>query len=136
MLLNPTAELWDFKAGTKMQMLGAEDYDAISINDLALCAQSTGKYGYTKLINGSKLTPQECLDLLRLDPYYMAGQSLDPSKSGRGIKVGGGNYGPDPRKAGSIGLNTTFQEVFSYSSRGIHNRLGELSGQRDQRDGF
>ena len=42
-LTNPTAELWDFKAGTTMQLLGAQDYDIISITDLAACATSTGK---------------------------------------------------------------------------------------------
>ncbi|MFZ0964598.1 MAG: hypothetical protein WAO35_27385 [Terriglobia bacterium] len=114
-LLNPTAELWDFNAGTTMQLLGAEDYDTVSITDLAACAQSTGKYGWT-LANGSQLTPAECLDLLGLDPYYIQGQSLDPSKSNRGVGVGNGNYGGDPLNPGAAGVATSFQEIISYSS--------------------
>jgi hypothetical protein len=116
-LTNPTAELWDFKAGTTMQLLGAQDYEKISITDLAACATSTEKYGWT-LSNQSKLTPAECLDLLGLDPYYMAGQSFDPSKSNRGlyVGVGSGNYGGDPRNPTAAGVGTAFQDVFNYST--------------------
>ena len=116
-LLNPTAELWDFKAGTTMQLLGAQDYDKISITDLAACATNTEKYGWT-LSNQSKLTPAECLDLLGLDPYYMAGQSFDPSKSNRGlyVGVGSGNYGGDPRNPTAAPVVTGFQDVFNYST--------------------
>ncbi|HEY6305906.1 MAG TPA: hypothetical protein VI488_05525 [Candidatus Angelobacter sp.] len=115
-LLNPTAALWNFNASTTMQLLGAEDFDDISIKDLASCAQNTGRYGWT-LANGSKLTPKECLDLLGLDPYYNAGQSLDPSKSGRGVLVGNGSYGADPRNPSSASVSTAFQDIFTYTSQ-------------------
>ncbi len=115
-LLNPTAEVWDFKAGTTMQLLGAQEYDSISIRDLAACAQNTDKYGW-KLINGSQLTPAECQDLLNLDSYYLEGQSLDPSKSNRGVAVGDGNYGSDPRNPTGSGVSTAFQDVFTYSAQ-------------------
>jgi hypothetical protein len=134
-LLNPTAELWNLNGGTKMQLLGAQDYDAVSIKDLAACAQSTTENGW-KLINGTWLTPKECVDLIQLDPYWMAGQSFDPAKSARGVSVGQGNYGEDPRNPTSTPLYTNFQDVFSYTSQQSTNTSASYQSSVTNMTGF
>ncbi len=115
LLLNPSTAVWDFKAGTTMQLLGAADYDAVAIRDLFACAQNQGPTGWT-LSNGVKLTPAECDDLLALDPFFLEGQEYDPSQTNRGVAVGSGNYGSDPRCPACAPLTVTFQDVFSYTS--------------------
>ena len=115
LLLNPSAMLWNFKAGTTAQLLGGQDFASVSIRDLLGCAQSKGKAGWS-LTTKISLTPAECEDLLTLDPFFAEGQEFDPSQTNRGVSLGGGNYGVDPRGPSSAGESTAFQNVFTYST--------------------
>jgi hypothetical protein len=115
LLLNPTAELWNFNAGTTMQMLGAKDYDAVSIRDLYNCYVA-GVSQEVKLTNGESLSPAECNDLLQLDPYYVEGQATDPSQTNRGVPLGGNNYGGDAQNPTAAGVTVGFSDVFTTST--------------------
>jgi hypothetical protein len=115
LLLNPSAAFWNFKGGTQIQLLGAQEYDAVSIRDLYACSQNKGTSGWT-LANKATLTPAECKNLLGLDPFYVEGQEYDPSQTHRGIKLGAGNYGADPRNPASASQSTAFQDIFTYQT--------------------
>jgi hypothetical protein len=115
LLLNPSAALWNFKAGTTAQLLGGQDFASVTIRDLSGCAQNKGKAGWS-LTSKVSLTPAECGDLLTLDPFYIEGQEFDPSQTNRGVLLGGGNYGVDPRGPSSAGESTAFQNIFSFST--------------------
>jgi hypothetical protein len=115
-LLDVESALWDFNGSTTMQLLGAQDFDAISVKDLDACAINKNKYGWT-LINGAKLTPVECSDLLALDPYFTFGQSYDPSATNRGVSEGGGSYGRDPRNPNGASPVTSFQDIITQQTQ-------------------
>ncbi|SHJ48988.1 hypothetical protein SAMN05444159_0748 [Bradyrhizobium lablabi] len=125
LLLNPQAALWDFNGTPGMQLLGAVEFDEVSIRDLDVCANNLNPQAW-RLSNGQWLSPSECQDLVALDPFYGIGQSLDPSLSGRGLPVGGGPYGRDPVNPNSS-ASATFQDIFSYQTAQSTNGTATFS---------
>jgi hypothetical protein len=114
LLLNPQAALWDFGGNPALQLLGADDFQEMSIKDLSTCAASTNQNAW-KLNTGAYLTPTECQALAALDPFYGEGQWLDPSLSGRGLRLGSGSYGRDPLSPTSA-VTDKFSDIFTYQS--------------------
>jgi hypothetical protein len=114
LLLHPQAALWDFNGTPGVQLLGAADFDSVSIRDLATCSRNSDPNAW-RLSDGDFLSPSECQDLLSLDPFYGAGQGIDPSVSGRGLHLGNGPYGRDPLQPSSSS-SSTFNAVFSYAT--------------------
>jgi hypothetical protein len=112
LLLNPTAEVWNFNGGTSMQLLGAVDTFSITVYDLYTCATNSSANAW-KLPNGTYLTPKECEDLLALDPFYVEGQEYDPSQTNRGVPAGETNYGADPLSDTSAPGSVALQNVIT-----------------------
>jgi hypothetical protein len=119
LLLDPNAAVWDFNGTSQMQLLGASDFQDVSVADLAACAQNANQDAW-KLGNGKFLTPTECAALASLDPFYGVGQSRDPSLSGRGIFVGSGSYGRDAVKPNSVST-VKFSDIFTYQTQRTTN---------------
>lgn len=114
LLLHPQAALWDFNGNPGLQLLGAADFDEVSVTDLDRCARNSNPVGWT-LSNGDFLSPSECQDLVALDPFYGGGQWINPSVSGRGLFIGGGAYGRDPLNPRSP-ASSSFSNTFSYTT--------------------
>jgi hypothetical protein len=115
LMLNPTAEVWNFNGGTSMQLLGAVDTFSITVQDLYTCALNSSAKAW-KLPNGTYLKPSECNDLLKLDPFYVEGQEYDPSQTNRGVRAGETNYGADPLSDTSAPGSVALQNVIATTS--------------------
>ena len=113
-LLNPQFALWDFNATPAMQLLGASDFDEVTIKDLDACISNTNQNAW-RLANGQFLTPAECKALATLDPFYGTGQSFSPVPMRRGVEVGSGSYGRDALNPGST-TTTKFSDIFNYQT--------------------
>jgi hypothetical protein len=118
-LLHPQAALWDFNGTAGVQLLGASDFDSASVRDLDTCSHNSGQNAW-HLSNGDWLTPLDCLQLVRLDPFYGAGQWIDPSFSGRGVFVGSGTYGRDPLNPSGT-ASVKFSDIFNYQTQQTTN---------------
>jgi hypothetical protein len=96
---------------------GTPDFFAPTIGALDQCANGIAPYvnGMPVPATSDVLTPDDCAQLLKLDPFYGVGQAA-PSLSGtpRFIRVGGTDYGIDPPTG--AGLNPTLNQVVAYSN--------------------
>jgi hypothetical protein len=124
LLENPQFGIWDFGGKAAVQLVGARgsidqpQYAEPTVADLHACANALPPYaGGYPLPSGQRLTAQECLDLLALDPFYAIGQARHFDTTGadpRAQPVGGTDYGMDPAGTGSD-LNVLFSQSITWT---------------------
>jgi hypothetical protein len=98
-LVHPQLAVWDFYGKGIVQLMAANGgpyNSAFSISDLEACSKGSTPLSFKTATNDTEtLTPDECLNLARLDPFFGFGQSASLIKRGLLI-LGSSNYGTDP----------------------------------------
>ena len=139
LLIHPQIGFWKLGGVPVISMLAAAgtpaspDFFAATVRALDLCAQLASPYANGMQIPGTAdvLSKDDCVQLLKLDPFYGVGQALPSlSNNPRFTRVGGTDYGIDPETEAD--LNPTLNQVVAYSSTVTSSDTGSyLAGVTD-----
>jgi hypothetical protein len=134
LLIHPQLGFWSLSGEPVISLLaaagspGAPDIIAPTVADLDQCAKQKGVYANGIPVAGTSevLNKDECLELLKLDPFYGVGQSLPSlSNSPRARHVGGIGYGVDP--VSMVDFSPTLGQMISYSGNITVSSVGSYN---------